>query len=245
MYVLINDIRPLTDFIDLVYDSTKNIKLIFDDNGLRINLLNDGHITFYGAEYSKSFFDDYQVTDPIELLFDSKDIQQILKSSKNNEDLMMEWDNESTVKFIFESDTNRRVFEVGLIDELYDAPVPPSIDYDYSFLMEWENLKQCCNDLGISGTDRFIISLNNDGIFVNSPSSSMTQYNNRVSEESFDKSVRSIVNTNYIGGLDKLKKHGDLILSVGDNIPVSWSIEDRLGEFKYSGLIAPIFEEDD
>ena len=240
MMVSMYDIQPFKSFIDLVYNSATNITLLFDKTGLRINLLNNSHVCFYTAEFSKDFFDSYEVGDEVvELVFDIKDLFLILKSS-NKDDMLTLESEENTCIFSFESDT-RRVFEVGLIDGSYENPAPPHIDFDVDFKMDWTDLKQCCDDLhDVVGTDRFVMVLNSDGAFVKSPEDAMKRYENRLSFVTYNP-VGTTVNVDYLKVLDRLSKLGDLMLHMGNNIPLGWSVESL--DVKYSGLIAPIIED--
>ena len=245
MYVVLGNIEPLKDFIDLIYDSSNTIKLVFNDKGLSINLLNDSHIAFYNAKYNKEFFDEYDVTGLIELVVDTQDLQLILKYAKKDELLTIRCDDEANIEFIFESD-NRRVFTIGLVDELYESPVPPELDYPIDFLMEWEELKQSCTDLDkIVGTDRFILNFKGDGCYVTSPVDAMHTYEHRLNNESYD-TARTIVNVDYLNRLLKLKKHGTITFHAGNDMPLNWSVSDSFEvnpDYEFSGLIAPILED--
>ena len=242
MIVTLSDINPLKSFIDLVYDSATTIKLVFSRDGLNINLLNNSHVCFYNANFQVDYFDLYDVEDYEEIVVDAKDLYLILKSAKNSDILTIDFE-EDNVRFIFESNGKRRNFTLSLIDELYNSPTPPSIDYDVDFVMDWSDLKQTTMDLDkIVGTDRFSITLNDTGVFVKSPADAMTYYNNQISTEAFDYTLSSTVNLDYMSILTKLSRIGDLHLRIGNSIPVSWSVNGDSVE--YTGLIAPILEED-
>ena len=242
MNVTISDITPLRSFIDLVYDSATTIKLVFRRDGLSINLLNNSHVCFYNAEFKVDYFDLYDVGEYEEIVVDAKDLYLILKSAKNSDVLTIDFEDDN-VRFIFESNGKRRNFTLSLIDELYDSPVPPSIDYDVDFIMDWSDLKQTTMDLDkIIGTDRFSITLNDTGVYVKSPADAMTYYNNQISSEMFDYTLSSTVNLDYMSILSKLSRNGELHLKIGNNIPLSWNVTGD--SVKYSGLIAPIIEDD-
>lgn len=241
MIVSMYDIDPLKSFVDLVYDSTDTIKLVFNNEGLRINLLNNSHVCFYNVEFKREYFEVYDINDLEELIFDSKDLYMVLKSASKNDYLTIKSD-EQDVIFLFESDDKRRQFSIGLIDELYDSPTPPAIDYDVDFIMDWSDLKQCCTDLDkIVGTDRFKFSLNNEGLFVSNTIGTMKDYKNQLNTVSYNE-YSTIVNLDYMSILSKLSKHGELHIRIGNNIPVSWSIDGY--DVSYNGMIAPIMEED-
>lgn len=244
MIVSMFEVDPFKDFINLIYDSTDSIKLVFTDSGLKINLLNNSHVCFYNVEFKKEYFDLYEIDDVEEYVFDSKDLFMVLKSVAKGDVLTISCEDNSNAVFLFENEDKRRQFSIGVIDELYDSPVPPSIDYDLDFILDWTDLKQCCTDLDkIVGTDRFKLTAKDDGLYVSSVIGTMKDYSNQLNSENYSHEYSTVVNLSYISELSKLSKNGELLLHMGDSIPLSWEIDGY--DVRYSGLIAPIMQEDE
>ena len=238
------EVDPFKDFINLIYDSTDSIKLVFTDSGLKINLLNNSHVCFYNVEFKKEYFDLYEINEVEEYVFDSKDLFMVLKSASKGDILTIKCEDNSNAIFLFENEDKRRQFSIGVIDELYDSPVPPAIDYELDFILDWSDLKQCCTDLDkIVGTDRFKLTAKDDGLFVSNVVGTMKDYSNQLNTENYSKEYSTVVNLSYISELSKLSKNGELVLHMGDSIPLSWEIDGY--DVRYSGLIAPIMQEDE
>ena len=207
--------------------------------------MNNSHVAFYDVEYSKDFFDDYQVDDVESVLIFVEDFYNILKSSTKN-DVMSLSSQESSLIISFENESNRRVFEIPLGEDYGQSPVPPSIDYQGSVMVSLEDLKAPVNDLDkIIKTDRFKMILNNNSLKIISPEDSLTQYKHEIDVES-NNTGNVIINIDYISQLLKLDKVNKVVeLKIGNGIPLSWNITSPMEDVKMSGLIAPIIEDAD
>ena len=244
MRLEIYDIEPFQNFFNLIYDSATSIEMKLDQEKLSMTLLNNSHICFYSIEYDRAFFGDYEVDNVEHVIIDVEDFYKILKSANKKDTLTLESD-DNYLTCIFEHDANRRVFELPLIDEMNENPLPPSIEYNGEFMVSLNDLKQPCVDLDkIVKTDKFKMRTGDYILKIISPSDSMTKYMQQIDIDS-DIEATGIVNLNYILELQKLSKiSGNVLLKIDDNKPVSWSMESADGLIKASGLIAPVIEED-
>lgn len=245
MYLVISDIDAWKNFFDIIYDNSNIIELKLDQDKCKISLLNNSHIAFYDIEYSKEFFDSYQVNEIESVLIFVEDFYKILKSS-NKGDVMSLSTDEAHLIVSFENKSNRRVFEIPLGEDYGSSPVPPSIDYDGSISVLLNDLKAPVHDLDkIVKTDRFKMIVDDGILKIISPSDSMTQYKHEIDVES-NVTGNVIVNTEYISQLLKLNKIDKTVtLKIGNGIPLSWNISSPFEDVKVSGLIAPIIEEED
>lgn len=241
----ISDIDSWKNFFDLIFDSTTIIELKLDQNECRITVLNNSHIAFYDAVYSKEFFDVYDVDDVESILIFVEDFYKILKSATKNDILTLESD-DSYLKIILEHDGNRRLFELPLGDDYNSVPPLPSIEYDATFEVLLEDLNSPCNDLDkIVKTNKFTMETESDKLKIVSPSDSMTQYQQILDIDEVV-SARTIVDLTYMQQLLKLKKINKMVeFKIGDNIPLSWNIVSPMEDIKITGLIAPIIEDEE
>lgn len=245
MLLKIYDIKPLQNFFDLIFDSSHIVELKLDQDKMSISLLNDGNIAFYNIEFDKAYFDEYKIENGAEsVLIFVEDFYKILKSATKTDVLTVET-NDSYMICTFEHDLNKRVFELPLAEDYKDTPQPPSIDYDGEILVSLSDLKQPCVDLDkIVKTDKFKMVVKDNQLNIVSPTDTLTQYQQTIDINS-DVVATSIINIGYIQELQKLSKiSNEVILKIGDNLPLSWDIESYDGLIKVSGLVAPIMEED-
>lgn len=243
MLLEISDIAPWKTFFDMIYDGSNIIELRLDQDKCKISLLNNSHVAFYDVEYSKDFFDNYEVEDVESVLIFVEDFYKILKSSTKN-DVMSLSSTDSNLIVTFENESNRRVFEIPLGEDYGQSPTPPSIDYQGSVMVSLEDLKAPVNDLDkIVKTDRFKMILNDNSLKIISPDDSLTQYKHEIDVES-NNTGNVIINIDYISQLLKLDKVNKVVeLKIGDGIPLSWNITSPLEDVRISGLIAPIIED--
>ncbi len=243
MMLRISDIDSWKNFFDLIFDSCTVVELKLDQNKCKMTVLDNGHVAFYDAEYSKEFFDVYDVNDLESILVYVEDFYKILKSAHKNDELILESD-EETLKITLEHDGSHRVFELPLGDEFGSGVPPlPSIDYDATFDILLDDLKLPCSDLDkIVKTNKFTMMTDNDELSIVSPSDSLTRYCQKIMIDE-NVSVKSVVDLKYIQQLLKLNKiNKEIIFSIGGDVPVRWQIKSPLDDIIITGLIAPIIE---
>lgn len=244
MLLQISDIDSWKQFFDLIHDSTTVVELKLDQEKCSMSLLNNSHICFYTIEYSKEFFDIYQVDNMESVLIFVADFYNIVKTAKNSDLLELSTD-ENSLKIVLEHSSNRRVFEIPLAEDYGDSPTPPSIPISVEFQVNLTDLKQPCIDLDkIVKTDRFKMVVSDSSLNIVSPMDSMTKYIQEISINNLG-SASTVVNLGYISDLQKLNKINNMItFGVGDNIPLTWNITNVDETVKINGLIAPIIEEE-
>lgn len=244
MLLQISDIDSWKQFFDLIHDSTTVVELKLNQEKCSMSLLNNSHICFYTIEYSKEFFDIYQVDNMESVLIFVADFYNIVKTAKNSDLLELSTD-ENSLKIVLEHSSNRRVFEIPLAEDYGDSPTPPSIPISVEFQVNLTDLKQPCIDLDkIVKTDRFKMVVSDSSLNIVSPMDSMTKYIQEISINNLG-SASTVVNLGYISDLQKLNKINNMItFGVGDNIPLTWNITNGDGTVKINGLIAPIIEEE-
>lgn len=244
MLLEISDIEPLKNFFDVIYDSTTIIEMKLDQDAMTINLLNNGNVAFYNLTINKEFFIDYQIDDAESIFIFVEDFYKILKSSGKDEMLYLE-SNDSYLVCRFENGVNRRIFELPLADESNGCPVPPSIDYDGTFDVNLNDLKQSIQDLDkIVKTHKFIIHTQENMMNITAPTDSMTSYSHTISVDT-DEICNVIVDLKYMEQLLKLSKINKIVtFNMGSGLPLSWKIQSYDKLVNVSGLIAPIIEEE-
>lgn len=246
MLIEVFDIEPLKNFFNLIYDSATIVEMKLDQEKLSISLLNNSHIAFYSLEIAKEFFGDYSIQDNESILIFVEDFYKIIKTARKDDVLIMKSD-DIHLDCVFENDGNRRVFEIPLAEDYGDSPIPPIISYPIEFMVNLGDLKQPCEDLDkIIKTDRFKMNVEKGFLNVVSPDDAMTRYENSiVTDNDYEMRVTSTFNIQYMLQLQKLSKISkEVLMKVGDDIPLTWIMTSPDEMVKVSGLIAPIMETD-
>ena len=243
MLLEISDIDSWKNFFDLIHDSTSIVELKLDQEKCGMSLLNNSHVCFYTIEYSKEFFDIYQVDKAESVLIFVADFYNIIKTAKNGDILELS-DDDSSLKIVLEHGENRRVFEIPLAEDYGDSPTPPNVPVSVEFEVNLTDLKQPCEDLDkIINTDRFKMNVSDNILDITSPNDSMTKYTQIININNVGV-ASSTVNLTYILDLQKLKKISDTVkFGIGNDIPLTWNVTSPDEYVKVSGLIAPILEE--
>lgn len=245
MKLKISDINSWKNFFDLIFDSCSIVELKLDQDKCKMTVLNNGHVAYYDAEYSKEFFDVYDVDDVESVLVYVEDFYKILKSAHKNDELVLESD-EDTLKITLEHDGNRRLFELPLGEDYGSVPVPPSLEYDTVFTVLLDDLKLPCNDLDkIIKTNKFTMETESDELSIVSPIDSLTKYKQTIDIDEV-LSTRVVVDLSYIQEILKLSKIDKVVeFKMGGNKPLLWSITSPFGDIHLTGLIAPIIENEE
>ena len=245
MLLKIYDIDSWKNFFDLIHDSTSSIMLELDQEKCSISVLNDSHVCFYMVEYSKYFFEEYDVDDKENIFIEVADFYPILKSARNGESLEITT-HDNMIKIILEKDLNRRVFEIPIAEDYGQSPVPPDVPTTIIFELPLKDLKQPCHDLDkICKTDRFKMTVSDEIFEVDSPVDSMTKYNQRMIVDNEGGSAECTINLRYIDDLQKLSKISEIVtFRIGNDMPLCWNISSPIGDVKVEGLIAPILDDE-
>ena len=134
----------LKDTFETIGHIIDEAQLNFTENGLTIQALDKSHITFIQLNYDKTLFDSYECETPETIIIDTDQLMKILKRCKNDEILFLTTENNKlTLKFNGESS---RQFQINLIDEEYESPKPPIIEYPITIKLPNQIIKDSLDD---------------------------------------------------------------------------------------------------
>lgn len=244
--VEISDVKQFTCFFDAV-SNTESCGLLFEPNGLSVNVLNKAHTCFYALKIDYSYFIEYDVQEPVLVIVDSKDFFNALHSVKKDESLVLIITDEIVTFQFNRTGVNTRKVSMGVLDDDYESPKPPAIDFPNTATIDLDILKDVLVDadklirtgtltLGIQ--DKYLKLSSNSGDYL-------FDYENTIQDSFVEKdiNVESVFNIDYLEELLKFKKINNMIeLGMGNDMPLTWKIvsDDKLVEC--SGLIAPRIE---
>ena len=120
-------------------------KLEFSNFGLTINALDKSHITFISLDFKYGLSDTYEVPENETILIDTVQFINVLNRCKNDDTLKMET-NEGNLILTFEGDSTK-TFKLRLIDNEYETPQPPSIEYPVSVSVPSNLIKDTFSDI--------------------------------------------------------------------------------------------------
>ena len=224
-----------------VFDTISHIvdecKLEFDNLGMKINALDKSHITFINLEFKYDLFDSYQVPNPESILIDTLQFLKILKRCGNQDVLKLETD-ESNLILTFEGDATK-TFKLRLIDNEYETPKPPSIDYPVTVTVPSNLIKENLSDMKLF-SDNFRISVDEDYLRLLADGQSgetETKYLHGSHITKYVKSSYAIEKVTDIFRCSKLSE--EVELKLGDDLPITVTFKLVTDDGSVSFLLAP------
>ena len=220
------------------------IKLECDKDGVRFSGLDKSHICFIKAEFKQTHFTEYECETPDTLVIDTTDLVKVLNRMGSNDTMIISNNNEH-LKVTYESDMTRR-FNIILLDNDYDTPAMPNIQYpNKNVEISFKEFNNCLKDISLY-SDKVKVNMDvDDRVWLVCDGVNGSYQGELMSSSKVDKVVSS---TYALGFLDKFKglaKIGDFLrLSMGDDTPLLYTLEDLSEEVKVEVLLAPRIESD-
>ena len=212
-------------------------KLEFTNFGLTINALDKSHITFISLDFKYGLFDSYEVPDPETVYIDTLQFIKILKRCKNDDVLKLETD-ENNLILIFDGEAHRE-YHIRLIDNEYETPEPPKIEYPISVSVPSNLMKDTLPDLKLF-SENFKISVDEDYIRLYTDG----QFGDTVMKYLHGANINEYVESGY--SIEKFQDifrasrlSDEAILKLGNDLPITISFIIGMGEGRVSFLLAP------
>ena len=233
----------LKDTFDAISHIIDECELTCTTEGITINALDKSHITFIQLEYRKTLFDEY-AADNEQLLVDTNELMKILKRCKNNDILSFETDNHNLI-ITMKGDSTKQ-FKLRLIDQEYNTPVPPMIDYPICLEVSSELIKDSLEDCNIYG-ENIVFTVDEDYLHICS-STADGLFGETHIKYIHGENIRQVCRSSY--SIEKLKDifraskiSKTCMLCLGDDLPltVKFKLPGDDGEIGF--LLAPRLEE--
>jgi proliferating cell nuclear antigen len=244
--IQLSDKKQKDIFVSL-FQTLKNCSSIisstFNSEGLHIQGMDKSHICLFDARINAKWFHIYEITETINLSFDSNVFYSIISTKSDSQDLtiMMMNDDTDTLHIHFipqEKETKKsdfkKFFKMPLIDYEYDEMKIPSVDYDADFSLSSKQITDMFSQLSNFGTDIIIkcseqdISLTTNGITgemkVDVPIDDLSSYSIIEDDEILLTYSLSYINKMCITN----KLSNDIEFSLSNNCPMKISYD--LGE---------------
>lgn len=229
------------DVFDCISHIVDECKLEFTNFGLTINALDKSHITFISLDFKYHLFDTYEVPENETILIDTVEFIKVLKRCKNDEVMKIETDNHN-LKLTFEGESTRN-YNLRLIDNEYETPKPPRVEYPVTITAPSNLIKDTLGDLKLFNenfkisVDEDYLRLYTDGQFGDTE----MKYLHGSNINTYVKSGYSIEKFVDIFRASKLTETVEL--GLGNDLPVTITFRLVSGDGSVSFLLAPRLEE--
>lgn len=238
MILGIKDLKLFKLFFECVYDKTDDVVFNCTANEVSISLLNKAHTCYYNVKYDKEFFEVYDV-DGVEVVAISiDDLYKILKTASNNDYLELSTDDYHIIAK-FESEHDKRVFELVQSADYADTPEPLVVPTDTYAILRFDSLKQSLSDLDIFKVGQMQICVEDEILkFKTISDISNIVYENTVNALMIDGESSVKIDTEYLNSILIFKGLSNNIeLAWSTDTPLLWKSSSMCVEV--NGLIAP------
>ena len=228
------------EVFDCISHIVDECKLEFSNFGLTINALDKSHITFISLDFKYHLFDTYEVPNPETVLIDTTEFIKVLKRCKNDEIMRIQTDN-SNLNITFEGDATR-TYNLRLIDNEYETPKPPSIDYPLTIEAPSNLIKDTLSDMKLF-SENFRISVDEDYLRLYTEGmkgATEMKYLHGSNIQQYVESGYSIEKFVDIFRASKLTETVEL--GLGNDLPVTITFKLVSGDGSVSFLLAPRLE---
>ena len=234
----------LKDTFEAIGHIIDECELTCTSEGITINALDKSHITFIQLEYHKTLFDEYEAADE-QLLVDTNELMKILKRCKN-QDIRTFESNENNLIITMKGESTKK-FKLRLIDQEYNTPVPPSIDYPVRLEVPSELIKDSLDDCKIYG-ENIVFTVDEDYLHICSSTSdglfgdTHIKYIHGEHIQQVCRSSYSIEKLQDIFRASKISK--TCHLNLGNDLPLTVTFKLLSDDGEISFLLAPRIEAD-
>ena len=221
---------------------TDECGITVDRDQVRINALSKDHTTFMMVKLKKYLFDEYECPVDERIIVDVNELHKIMKRCKNT-DLVYCSVNESNLNLTFKGDSARS-FNTRLIDNDYESPQPPFIDYPCELTIPTSVLNDSLGDLKIF-SDVLNIAVDNDYVLFKGDG----QYGEGLIKYLHGEHIQNYFKSQYsiekLTGIMKAKNFSESVtVGLGDDLPLKLTFELVTGDGKIEFLLAPRIEND-
>lgn len=228
------------EVFDCISHIVDECKLEFSNFGLTINALDKSHITFISLDFKYHLFDTYKVPENETVLIDTVEFIKVLKRCKNDEVMKIETDNNNLI-LTFEGESTRK-YNLRLIDNEYETPQPPRVDYPVTVTAPSNLIKDTLSDMKLF-SENFRISVDEDYIRLYTEGmkgATEMKYLHGSNIQQYVESGYSIEKFNDIFRASKLTETVEL--GLGNDLPVTITFKLVTGDGQVSFLLAPRLE---
>ena len=240
MKIGLENIKNFKNILTNVEYFLEEVKFEVDSDGLRFRGLDKSHIAFIGLYVDKDYFDIFEIDEPQSCIVDTNELVRIVKRAKNNDTLILSFD-EANLKLQFVNNDTKRNFRIRQVDIEYTSPPMPNIEYPISFNMDYKLLMDSVKDAELY-SDKVKLRTNGYHLFVETDSNEGDYRSELTSVEDIG-NYMSIFSISWLNKIFKISGISDKItISMGKDMPLFLEFGDENG-LKVDFLLAPRIEE--
>ena len=239
----VSDIKEFKNVVDVTERYVPELRFDANSDGLSFVALNQGHVVFVSCTMDSNWFTVYECDEDTSFMVDCLELKNALSRIKGDGSLTCCLSDDDFELRYASLDGSTKVFKIGLISDLYDAPSPPNIDYPVSTRAEFQQLKEYCLD-SLLYSDKVRFRFEDNSVMIGS-SNTYTSYEGKVVLlDEISEACQVVISGEYLESFFKLSLSEEVSLDVGSDMPFHATVKSVDDCLTYTVLIAPRLEED-
>lgn len=238
----LSDPNILKTSFEAISSIVDEVQIQTNSEGLKLDALDRGHVTFIHLELKASVFDEFVCDKDEKINVDTDELMKVLRRSKSDDRVLMSLD-ENNLILVFVGAAKRR-FKIRLIDIEYEPPTPPEVEYPTEFEIPFSLLKDSIQDIDIF-SDKIAFSVDSEKFKVSAVGEFGDAKIEYIHGEKVETSVKSIYSLDKIREMLKADKFSDIAtIKLGEDMPLTLKLKMVTEDGELSFLLAPRMEEE-
>ena len=230
------------DAFDTIGRIIDECKINFNTEGMSINALDKSHITFITLNFKYSLFDEYDCPNPESVIVDTKQLMDILKRCKND-DIIKLYTDDNNLILTFKGDAEK-TFSIRLIDNEYDTPQPPRLEYPVTLNLPSQIINESLGDAKVYA-ENLKFEVDQDYLHIRTTTGTFGDVHSKyIHGENVTSYVKSGFSINMLLDIFKAAKLSKTcMLSLGNDMPLTVRFNLISDDGYLEFLLAPRLEE--
>lgn len=216
------------------------VQIRAEKGGLRLDALDQSHMTFVHLGLNIGLFDEYQCDEPMSINVDTEELMKVLKRADKDDIIILSVDEDNLI-LTFQGEAER-IFMIRLIDMEYSAPSPPELDHPNHFEVPFDLMKNSIKDTEIV-SDKISLSVDEKYFRVLAEGDFGDAKIKYLHGERIAEPARAIYSLDKIKEILKADKFSEsIVIRLGNDMPINLILETVGADAVLEFLIAPRIE---
>jgi proliferating cell nuclear antigen PCNA len=145
-----------TSILACIQQLNNEVVLRLDKDTLCIQGMDSSHVSMYELKLLKEWFEEFNITESNTYGFSCDIINKILSKRKDKQDICIDFEDETNIKFIFTDDISKKTYTVSSLDVDVETLEVPEQEYDIDIGISSKLFKDIIDELDIFFDDTLL-----------------------------------------------------------------------------------------
>ena len=136
-----------TSILACIQQLNSEVVLRLDEDKLCIQGMDSSHVSMYELKLLKEWFEEFNITESNTYGFSCDIINKILSKRKDKQDICIDFEDETNIKFIFTDDISKKTYTVSSLDVDVETLEVPDQEYDIDIGISSKLFKDTVDEL--------------------------------------------------------------------------------------------------